>query len=127
MEVTAKINSTITIYRFNCYTIFNSNVIFFILYISEQGRRNDLKNKKSDVSSLVFPPLLDVPSDSDHCNALTQSCTGSYAFSCHTTDTCSEDFDVDLSTPSPSIHQYSPSSTSSLRTQCASGAYLIVK
>ena len=129
-----------------CYTvassiqiiIFNSNVIFFILHISEQGRRNDLKNKKSDVSSLVFPPLHDVPSDSDHCNALTQSKTVSYAFSCHTTDTCSEDFDVDLLTPSPSIHQNGPqplwvhvfsksSSTSSLRTQCASGAYLIAK
>ena len=79
-----------------------------VFYITEQGRRNDLKNKKCDVSSLVFPPLLDVPSDSDHCNALTQSSTGSYAFSCHTTDTCSEDFDVDLSTPSPSLHQNGP-------------------
>ena len=111
---------------------------FLILHISEQGRRNDLKNKKSDVSSLVFPPLLDVSSDSDHCNALTQCNTVSYAFSCHTTDTCSEDVDVDLSTPSPSLHQNGPqpswvhvfsksSSTSPLRTQCASGAYLIVK
>ena len=31
---------------------------------------------------------LDVSSDSVHCNALTQSSTVSYAFSCHTIDTC---------------------------------------
>ena len=86
----------------------------------------------------IVPPPLDVSSDSVHCNALTQSKTVSYAFSCHTTDTCSEDFDVDLSTPSPSLHQNGPqpswvqvfsksSSTSLLRTQCVSGAYLIDK
>ena len=34
------------------------------------------------------PPPLDVSSDSVHCNALTQSSTVSYAFSCHTIDTC---------------------------------------
>ena len=69
---------------------------------------------------------------------MTQSKTVSYAFSCHTTDTCRKDFDVDLLPPLPSIHQNAPqpswvhvfsksSSTSSLRTQCASGAYLIAK
>jgi hypothetical protein len=40
------------------------------------------------------PPPLDVSSDSVHCNALTQSSTVSYAFSCHTIDTCGEEQDV---------------------------------
>lgn len=110
-----------------------------IHHISAQGCRNDLKNKKSNVSSLVSPPLLDVWSESDHCNALTQSNrTVSYAFSCHTTDTCSEDVDVDLSTALPSLYKTDPrpswvhvfsksTSASSQRTQCASGAYSIDK
>ena len=39
----------------------------------------------------IVPPPLDVSSDSVHCNALTQSRAVSYAFSCHTTDSCFED------------------------------------
>jgi len=43
----------------------------------------------------IVPPPLDVSSDSVHCNALTQSSTVSYAFSCHTIDTCGEEQDVE--------------------------------
>ena len=70
-----------------------------ILHISEQGRRNDL-NKLCSIplssnEQQVFPSSPDVSSDSVHCNALTQSTTVSYAFSCHTTDTCCEENDVE--------------------------------
>ena len=70
-----------------------------ILHISEQGRRNDL-NKLCSIplssnEQQVFPSPPDVSSDSVHCNALTQSTTVSYAFSCHTTDTCCEENDVE--------------------------------
>jgi len=44
---------------------------------------------------------LDVSSDSVHCNALTQSSTVSYAFSCHTIDTCEEEQDVESASAMP--------------------------
>jgi hypothetical protein len=79
----------------------NSNQLktYCILHISEQGRRNDL-NKLCSIplssnEQQVFPSPPDVSSDSVHCNALTQSTTVSYAFSCHTTDTCCEENDVE--------------------------------
>jgi hypothetical protein len=107
------------------------------LHISEQGRRNDLNKLSSNLlpsnEQQIFPSPLDVSSDSVHCNALTQSTTVSYAFSCHTTDTWDEN-EVESSSavaplhsklPYPSwVHVFSKSSsTTSLRTQCAAVAY----
>ncbi len=70
-----------------------------ILHISEQGHWNDLNKlcfiPLSSNEQQVFPSPLNVSSDSDHCNALTQSTTVSYAFSCHTTDTCWEENEVE--------------------------------
>ena len=100
-------------------------ILFSFLHITEQGRRHDLKKinsrimKTSDDTCIVPPPLdvssdsvhytcivpppLDVSSDSVHCNALTQSRAVSYAFSCHTTDSCFEDnADVDSTLALPS-------------------------
>ena len=72
---------------------------------------------------------LDVSSDSVHCNALTQSSTVSYAFSCHTIDTCGEEQDVESASALPPPHSHpwvhvfsKSSSTTSLRTQCAAAA-----
>ena len=68
---------------------------------------------------------------------MTQSSTVSYAFSCHTTDTCgggdvessSTEAHIELNDPNPSwVHVFSKTnSTTSLRTQCASVAYQYVK
>ncbi len=114
-------------------------LLLFFLHTSEQGRRNDLHIKKLRSSVPLstdqhLPPPLDVSSDSVHCNALTQSSTVSYAFSCHTTDTCgdgdvessSTEAHIELNDPNPSwVHVFSKTnSTSSLRTQCASSAYM---
>ena len=71
-------------------------IVFSFLHITEQGRRHDLKNSNSRIMktsdyTCIVPPPLDVSSDSVHCNALTQSRAVSYAFSCHTTDSCFED------------------------------------
>lgn len=71
-------------------------ILFSFLHITEQGRRHDLKNINSRImktsdDTCIVPPPLDVSSDSVHCNALTQSSAVSYAFSCHTTDSCFED------------------------------------
>jgi hypothetical protein len=62
--------------------------------ISEQGQQNDISSimQASDDLHIVTPPH-DVSSDSVHCNALTQPSAASYAFSCHTTDSCCEDND----------------------------------
>ena len=50
-----------------------------------------------------LPPPPAVSSDSVHCNALTQASPVSYAFSCHTTDSCFKDnADVDSSLGLPS-------------------------
>ena len=49
---------------------------------------------------------LDVSSDSVHCNALTQSSTVSYAFSCHTIDTCGEEQDVESLSALPPPHSH---------------------
>ena len=58
----------------------------------------------------IVPPTLDVSSVSVHCNALTQSSAVSYAFSCHTTDSCCKDNDdVDSSLALPSPHSKCPS------------------
>ena len=77
----------------------------------------------------IVPPPLDVSSDSVHCNALTQSSTVSYAFSCHTIDTCGEEQDVESASALPPPHSHpwvhvfsKSSSTTSLRTQCAAAA-----
>ena len=77
------------------------------LPISEQGCRNDLNKLRSITLASnkqhIFPSSLDVSSDSFHCNALTQSKTVSYAFSCHTTDTCWEEKEVESSYFIPSF------------------------
>ena len=112
-------------------------------HISEQGRRNDLiVNQLRPITLASNDQLLPQPpavsSDSVHCNALTQASPVSYAFSCHTTNTCGVDGDVESSLASaplelmdhnPSwVHVFSKTnSTSSLRTQCASSAYMNAK
>ena len=101
-------------------------LIFLFLHISEQGRRNDLKNKKNDVNGLISVSASN-SSDSVHCNLSTQF-TVSSGWSCHTTASCADtDDDHDSSprlscpgTPHSWVHVFSRSSTStSLRTQCA--------
>ena len=91
-------------------------ILFSFLLISEQGRRNDIKKINSIMQASddihIVPPPLDVSSDSVHCNALTQSSAVSYAFSCHTTDSCCEDnddVDSSLALPSPNSKCHSPS------------------
>ena len=104
-----------------------------VFYITEQGRRNDLNNKKSDVNSLISRSVSN-SSDSVHCNPLRQSSVSS-GFSCHIDDKLLEEQDnvpsVELNHPSshPSwVHVFSKSSsTTSLRTQCAAAANLFVK
>ena len=108
------------------------------LHISEQGRRNDLNRLRSITlasnEQRIFPSPLDVSSDSVHCNALTQSKTVSYAFSCHTTDTCWKEKEDESSSAVAPLHSMFPypswvhifsksSSTSSLCIQCAAVAY----
>ncbi len=77
----------------------SSTHIFSFLHISEQGCRNDIKKITSIMQALddqcIVPPPLDVSCDSVHCNALTQSSTVSYAFSCHN--------DVENETSSPEL------------------------
>jgi len=101
-----------------------------VFYITEQGRRNDLKNKKSDVNSLISRSVSN-SSDSVHCNRSTQF-TVSSGWSCHTSVSCTDkDDDKDssphlcsASTPHSWVHVFSRSTTStSLRTQCAAEAY----
>ena len=103
---------------------------FLFLHISEQGRRNDLKNKKSDLNSLISGSVSN-SSDSVHCNRSTQF-TVSSGWSCHTTVSCTDkDDDKDsslvlcsASTPHSWVHVFSRSTTStSLCTQCAAEAY----
>ena len=84
---------------------------------------------KSYNDQCIVPPPLDVSSDSVHCNALTQSSTVSYAFSCHTIDTCGEEQDVESASALPPPHSHlwvhvfsKSSSTTSLHTQCAAAA-----
>ena len=91
-------------YKNHLPSLINSSFLLF----SEQGRRNDIKIGTTIIGtsimpsimppafddSRIVPPPLDVSSDSVHCNALTQSSTVSYAFSCHTIDTCGEEQDV---------------------------------
>ncbi len=82
--------------------------MFSFLHISKQGCRNDIKKTTSIMQAsddqCIVPPLLDVSSDSVHCNALTQSSTVSYAFSCHTTDTCWEEQDIESALALPPPH-----------------------
>ena len=114
--------------------------------IPDQGHRNDLSNppsepcneavsnkiKATDIQSLS--PPLKVISDSVHCNPLRQS-SGSSGFSCHIDDTFSDEVDegpsVVLNRPSspPSwVHAFAKSSsTTSLCTQCAAAANMVVK
>ena len=115
-------------------SLINSSFLLF----SEQGRQNDIKIGTSIIrtsimpafdDSCIVPPPLDVSSDSVHCNALTQSSTVSYAFSCHTIDTCGEEQDVESASALPPPHSHpwvhvfsKSSSTTSLRTQCAAAA-----
>ncbi len=90
------------------------------------------KIKATDNQSLS--PPLKVISDSVHCNPLRQS-SGSSGFSCHINATFSDEVDkgpsVVLNLPSspPSwVHVSSKSkSTTSLHTQCASAANMVVK
>ena len=115
--------------------IYQCLLLFFFLHTSEQGRRNDLHIKKLCSSVPLstdqrLPPPLDVSSDSVHCNALTQSSTVSYAFSCHTTDTCgggdvessSTEAHIELNDPNPSwVHVFSKTNSTqvpSFRVTC---------
>jgi hypothetical protein len=86
-------------------------ILFSFLLISEQGRRNDIKIRTSIIQSsndpCIVPPPLDVSSESVHCNALTQSSTVSYAFSCHIIDTCGEKQDVESALALPPPHSHS--------------------
>jgi hypothetical protein len=113
-------------------------ILFSFLLISEQGRWNDIKIRTSIMQAsndpCIVPPPLDVSSDSVHCNALTQSSTVSYAFSCHIIDTCGEEQDVEsaLALPPPHSHSWvhvfsKSSSITSLRTQCADAAVTHLK
>ena len=126
---------------------------FLFLHISEQGRRNDLNNKKNDVNGLISVSasncsdsvhlknrkndvngLISVSasnsSDSVHCNLSTQF-TVSTGWSCHTTASCADtDDDHDSSsrlscpgTPHSWVHVSRSSTSTSLRTQCAAEAY----
>jgi hypothetical protein len=119
-------------YRNHLLSLINS-YCFSFLHISEQGCRNDIKKKTSIMQAsndqCIVPPPLDVSSGSVHCNALTQSSTVSYAFSCHTIDTCGEEQDVESASALPPPHSHpwvhvfsKSSSTTSLRTQCAAAA-----
>ena len=113
------------------------------LHLSEQGRRNDIalchiseqgrgnynaKSKTTHDQRLLSTAVI-VSSDSVHCNPLTQ-CTVSSGWSCHTTANYSKIEDVvplvgpNVINPPPSwVHVFAKSSsTTSLRTQCASAA-----
>ena len=70
---------------------------FLFLHISEQGRRNDLKNKKNDVNGLISVSASN-SSDSVHCNLSTQF-TVSSGWSCHTTVSCTDKDDDKDSSP----------------------------
>ena len=73
--------------------------------VTYRGQAND---------QCIVPPPLDVSSESVHCNALTQSSTVSYAFSCHTIDTCGKEQDVESASalPPPHSHPWAPSPSS---------------
>lgn len=109
--------------------------------MSAQGRRNDIylrlisEQRSVNISTtahdrrLLSSAVID-SSDSVHCNPLTQSCTVSSGWSCHTTANYSKTEDVvplvcpNVMNPHPSwVHVFAKSSTTtSLRTQCASAA-----
>ncbi len=93
------------------FAIIHQLILFSFLLISEQGRRNDIKIRTSIMPAsndlCIVPPPLDVRSDSVHCNALTQSSTVSYAFSCHIIDTCGEELDVESALALPPSHSHS--------------------
>ena len=124
-------------------------------FFSEQGRQNDLSKPPSDgVICLKLPPCnsavvstkinltdkhslsppVNVISDSVHCNPLRQS-SASSGFSCHIEDKLLDEVDdvpsLVFNPPSfePTwVHVFSKSSsTTSLCTQCASAAYMLVK
>ena len=91
---------------------------FLFLHISEQSRRNDLKNKKNDVNGLISVSASN-SSDSVHCNPLRQSSVSS-GFSCHIDDKLSDEVDdvpsVVCNPPSfePTwVHVFSKSSSTS--------------
>ena len=90
-------------------------------------------NKIKPTDNQSLSPPVTVISDSVHCNPLRQSSVSS-GFSCHIDDKLSDEVDdvpsVVFNPPSfePTwVHVFSKSSsTSSLRTQCAAAAYMLV-
>ena len=121
--------------------------MLLLLFLIEQGRRNDLTLKRRQLSLFVpqgspgtsskrladnasHVSSLNIVSERDHCNPLTQLTTVLSGFSCHIRDNLLETEGIvpksltSCKPPSPPwVHVFTKScSTSSLRTQCAVAA-----
>ena len=121
--------------------------MLLLLFLIEQGRRNDLTLKRRHLPFTVSRgspgtsckrladntshlSSLNIVSERDHCNPLTQLTTVLSGFSCHIRDNLLETEAIvpkslsSCKSPSPPwVHVFTKScSTSSLRTQCAAAA-----